>query len=191
MTLTWLICSKNYLMIIHKMNLIKCIILLIISSFTNSYVLALSTDNTKPLSVDLNPGYATFNQDTMATLLNGHIVITRGTIKIVASSGEMTEDTNKYKFLKLYGSPIEFAQQQDDKTMLYIWSNRCFYNTKNNTLVLSGLVKIKKNNDIILGETVTYNTTTHLYTIDGVNANGVNKKKLGRVTIIIDSINKK
>ncbi len=152
-----------------------------------SDVFGLSSDNTKPVHITADYGAA--NQKTLMTTLTGDITITRGSIVVHAKDGTVKQDANGDKIITLYGSPIDFSQKQDDGYLINGQSNKFEYNTKTNIAILSNRAKIKKNDDEISGETITYNTKTQVYNANGIPSNGIYKKnKSGKIIIILNDI---
>jgi lipopolysaccharide export system protein LptA len=148
-------------------------------------VFALRSDNIKPLQIEANQ--ATVNQKNMTSVFTGNVVITKGSLVIHANTGMANQDANGGKIIVLDGNPINFVQLQDDLTKVSGQCNRFTYNTKTGIAVLSGRARVVKGANIVIGDTIIYNTKTQIYT---AQSNFINPSdhtaKSGRVTVIID-----
>ena len=151
-------------------------------------VYALSTDESKPVQITADNGVA--NLKSKDVTLNGPLTITRGSILVKANKGTVHQDANNDKLLTLYGTPVTFTQKQDDGSTVDGQCNQFEYNTKTNIAILTGRARMQKGKDSITGERITYNTKTSVYSAAGMPTNGVNKTQTGKVTIILDNLEK-
>ena len=164
--------------------IIKLVAIILLITFP-LYSLALKSDQQKPLQIDANN--ATFDQKQMVTVFSGNVVITKGSLKVRANQGIATQDKNGDRTLNLVGTPVTFVQTDDDGIKIEGQANRFDYNTKTSLAVLSGRARVKKAKNIIIGDKLTYNTQTHIYSAQSTQANGVKKQASGRITVILDS----
>ena len=146
---------------------------------------ALKSDEKLPLQIDANS--ATFDQKHLVTVFTGNVVITRGSLKVHSNSGVATEDKAKDRTLKLIGTPVTFVQTADDGEKIEGQANQFDYNTKTSLAVLTGRARVKKGKNIIIGDTLTYNSATHIYSAQATQTNGVKKQASGRITVILDT----
>lgn len=160
---------------------ILCIIGLYILPFS-SY--ALKTDSAQPLTIVADG--ATFDQKNQVTVFTGNVVITKGSLVIHANQGTATQDKALDRTLNLIGSPVTFVQKQDDGTLIEGQGNKFDYDTKTSLAVLTGRARVKNGKNIVIGDVLTYNTNTHVYSAQAPLSNGVSKKKNGRITVILD-----
>lgn len=149
-----------------------------------SAAFALKGDETKPVQIEADQ--ATLDQKQMETVFTGKVVITRGSILIHADKGVADQNPNGDKTVKLFGDPVTFQQTMDDGKLVAGQANRFDYATQTNLAILTGRARIKKGNDMVTGSKITYNTKTQVYSVNSMPANGINKAKLGRVTVILD-----
>lgn len=145
---------------------------------------ALKGDESQPLTIVADS--ATFDQKNQVTVFSGNLVITKGALIVHASQGTASQDKGGDRTLKLVGAPVTFVQKQDDGGLIEGQGNNFDYNTKTSLAVLTGRARVKNGKNIVLGDILTYNTTTHVYSAAAPITNGVTKKKSGRITVILD-----
>ena len=167
-----------------KINLIIKLFVVILIIFTQ-YSLALKSDEKQLLQIDAD--HATFDQKQLVTVFSGDVVITKGSLTVRANQGTATEDKNGDRTLILTGTPVTFVQTDNDGVKIEGQANTFDYNTKTNLAVLNGRARVKKAKNIIIGDTLTYNTKTYIYSARSTQANGVKKQSNGRITVILDS----
>lgn len=155
--------------------------LLIIASHI---VFALKSDEQQDLKLDANN--ATLDYKNKVTVFTGNVVITRGSLVVHADKGMASEDKDQHKMITLYGAPVTFVQLQDDGEKIEGQGNQFDYNAKTNLAILSGRARVKKGKNIVIGEKITYNMVTQVYSASATPANGINKQTSGRITVILD-----
>ncbi|MCC2626205.1 MAG: lptA [Burkholderiales bacterium] len=147
-----------------------------------------SSDESKPIQIEAD--HATLDQKQMVTVFSGRVVITHGTLVVHANQGTATQDSGGDKTLLLTGNPVTFVQKADDGELIEGQGNRFDYNTKTSLAILSGRARVKKGKNLIVGDTLTYNTKTLVYSAAAAPANGVKPGKTsGRITVILDGQN--
>jgi len=146
---------------------------------------ALKSDEQKPLQIDANK--ATLDQKQMVTVFSGNLVIAKGSLTVKAEQGTATQDKNGDRTLDLIGKPVFITQMADDGEKIEGQGNELSYNTKTGLAVLTGRARIKKGKNVVIGDTLTYNTQTQVYSAQSGVANGITKEKNGRITVILDS----
>ena len=155
----------------------------------SSYVYALKSDDQQDMHLDANSAKLDYKNKT--TVFTGNVIITRGSIVVHADNGTASEDQEGQRVITLHGTPVTFSQLQEDGDKVEGQGNQFDFNTKTHLAILSGRARIKKGKSIIIGDKITYNTETQVYSADTTSANGINKQKSGRVKIILDQANLK
>lgn len=163
--------------------LLNKIMMLGILSLSLNASFALKTDNDKPVQITANS--ATANQKEKTTQFTGNVIMTRGSILVKANTANASQDANGNNTIILVGTPITFEQMNDDGEKTEAQCNNFEYNTKTNLAVLTGRARVKKGDNVVMGDKLTYNTQTQVYSATSNNANGVNTAKSGRVTVIL------
>lgn len=157
------------------------IVILIISPL---FVFALQSDANKPIQIEADR--ATFDQKKLVTVFLGKVVITKGSLVVHADQGIATQDKVGDRTLQLQGSPVTFLQTADDGEVVAGQANQFEYNTKTSLAVLTGRARVKKGKNLIIGNLLTYNTQTQVYSAVGPKLNGIEHKSGGRITVILD-----
>lgn len=144
---------------------------------------ALKSDAQQEVHIDA--GHATFDQKNKVTVFTGQIVITQGSLVVHAEKGTASEDKDGNQTIELYGTPVTFVQLNDDGDRTEGQGNNFQYTTHDNLAILSGRARVKKGNNLVMGDKLTYNTQTQIFSATSTNANGVTNTKRGRVTVIL------
>ncbi len=147
----------------------------------NTY--ALKSDESQPIQIEANS--ATADQINMKTVFSGNVVVTRGSMIVHSNTAEASQDNGGYKTIHMIGTPVTFSQLNDDGEKTEGQCNDFNYNTKNNLAILTGRARVKKGDNLVMGDKLTYNTQTQVYSANSNNANGVSNVKTGRVTVIL------
>jgi len=151
--------------------------------FITGHCFALKTDASKPVEITAN--HATFDQKNMVSVFTGNVVITQGSLTVHSDRGTASQDKEGFQTIQLFGSPVTFSQLNDDGDKTEGQGNNFQYTTKNNLAVLSGRARVKKGENLVIGDKLTYNTQTQVFSATSNNANGVSTTKSGRVTVIL------
>lgn len=147
---------------------------------------ALTEDEAKKTIITAD-GEGTYNSKTQEATLNGNVLITRGSLKIHADKGIISQSKEGDKIIILYGSPVTFEQLDDNHKKIEGQGNNFTYNSKKNLAILKGRARIKQDNNTVIGDNITYNTKTQVYYVNSGFENGFNKKEGSKkITIIIE-----
>ena len=144
--------------------------------------LAEKADREKPIEITADTGM--LDQLKGITVWRGNVIVIQGTLKVEADEVTVTRDGQGNQTLVAFGKPVKFRQKMDDKNE-YIEGegSRVDYTTINNLAILTGNARVKRGGDLVVGNVITYNTSTEVYEVKGGGpANGPSK---GRVTVIL------
>ena len=144
---------------------------------------ALKTDAAQPIQIVAD--HMSLDQKNMLTRFTGNVVVTQGSILVHSNTAEASQDPAGFKHLHLLGTPVTFTQLEDDGDKVEGQGNTFDYNTQNNLAILIGRARVKKGNDLVMGDKLTYNTQTQIYSATSTNADGTSNRKSGRVTVIL------
>lgn len=158
-------------------------LLLVLFLFASGSSFALKADSSKPVQIDAD--HATFDQKNMVSVFTGNVVITQGSLVVHSERGTASQDKEGYQTIQLFGNPVTFSQLNDDGEKTEGQGNNFQYTTKNNLAVLSGRARVKKGDNLVIGDKLTYNTQSQIFSANSTNANGVTTTKSGRVTVIL------
>jgi lipopolysaccharide export system protein LptA len=145
---------------------------------------ALKSDASMPLQIEANQ--ATVDQKNLVSVFKGNVVITKGSLIVHADTGIATQDKEGDRTIILTGTPVTFEQKQDDGSMIQGQCDKFQYNTKTSLALLMGRARVKKGKNEVIGDVLSYNTQTQIYSAKANFANGVKTTSSGRVTVILD-----
>ncbi len=170
--------SKYMRTIFYKFSIVFVMFLVAMPSY------ALKTDDKKPVQIEADSGTGDQNKKVLEFI--GDVKITKGSLIVHADKGVASQDKEGDRTITLYGKPVAFEQMQDDGVKIVGQGDKFEYNTKSNLAVLTGRAKIRKGKSEIVGDVLTYNTQTQVYSAQSNFGNGVKKTSGGRITVILD-----
>jgi lipopolysaccharide export system protein LptA len=144
---------------------------------------ALKSDESKPVNITANSW--TGDQLNKILTFSGNVVATRGSMIVNAATAQVTQDQQGNKRIHLIGAPITFSQLNDDGEKTEGQCNDFVYDTAKNLAILTGRARVKKGDNLVMGDKLTYNTKTQIYSAMANDANGISSNKKGRVTVIL------
>lgn len=134
-------------------------------------------DRDKPIEITADRG--NLDQQKGVTVWEGNVVVIQGTLKLNSDRAVVTQDKQGNQTLQATGRIVTFRQKLDNKNE---WvegqSSQLDYNTVTHLAVLTGNARVKRGNDLVIGNIITYNTETELYDVSSGPSQG-------RVTAII------
>lgn len=142
-------------------------------------------DRDKPIQITADRGF--LDQLKGVTEWDGSVVIIQGTLQMHADHVRVTQDAQGNQVMVATGKLVTFRQKADDTgDHKVVWiegqANRVDYNTTDHTAILTANARVKKGDDLLIGDVITYNTETQIYQSRGGGSNSANK---GRVTAIL------
>jgi lipopolysaccharide export system protein LptA len=150
-------------------------------AFAASFAHAEKADRDKPIQITADNG--TLDQLKGITVWKGNVVVIQGTLKVNANEVTVTRDDKGNQTLVAFGKPVTFRQKVEGKNeWIEGQGSRLDYTTITNLAVLTGNARVKRNEDLVVGNVITYNTDSEQYEVKGGSASGPNS---GRVTVIL------
>lgn len=142
-------------------------------------------DRNKPIEITANTG--SLDQLKGVTTWSGNVVVIQGTLKLNADHVTVTQDKQGNQTMHATGRIVTFRQKMDGKNE---WvegqSSVLDYTSAIHLAVLTGNARVKRGEDLVIGNVITYNTETELYQVNGGPSSAPNK---GRVTVILQPKN--
>jgi lipopolysaccharide export system protein LptA len=134
------------------------IFLLLFSPFCH----AEKADHDKP--VDIEADQAQVDDAKQISTFTGNAVLTQGTMVIRGDKLVVTQDKNGFKHGTAYGHTASFRQKREGLDE-YVegYGERIEYDTKANTVDFYVQAKVKRGQDEVRGEHVTYNSNTDIF----------------------------
>jgi len=163
-----------------KNNLIYFVSLLLIAMPFS--VNAEKEDRSKPIHIESDR----MNIDDAAHIstFEGKVVLTQGTLRFTAEKLVVTEDPAGNKFCVATGQLATFRQKRED-TNEYVegYGERIEYSTATETVNFYTQARVKRDQDDVRGDHITYSTQTEVFHVSG-------KPNTGRVRATIQPKNK-
>lgn len=123
-------------------------------------------DREKPISFTSDDGEVNYEKRT--GVLKGNVVITQGTLTIRADRIDFKQNPDNSLSATAYGKPLAFRQKRDDADGYYEgWAQRAEYDGSKEELQLFDNAILKKGEDEIRSNYISYNSATELFKAEG------------------------
>jgi len=163
----------------------KLLSLLLVLGIT-THAVALKDDATKP--VRINADAVVFNKTKGRAVYSGNVVIVQGTLKMTASSLEISAPNNDIQSIIAKGGPVQFQQRMDDGKFAKGKANRLRYLVKDRKIYMDGRAELTQDQDRFKSEHIEYSTRTGELKAGNTNTaagkNKGNNKSRGRVSAV-------
>lgn len=124
------------------------------------------TDREKPISFTSDDGEV--NYEKRAGVLKGNVVITQGTLTIKADRIDFTQNPDNSLSAIAVGRPLSFRQKRDGAEGWYEgWAMKADYNGQTQQLELFDNAILKRGDDEIRSNYISYNAATELFKAEG------------------------
>lgn len=153
--------------------------MILLSGSLNAY--ALESDRNQPIAIEADQG--SLDQKNQVTTFSGNVIIKQGSLNIRAANVRVSQDKSGNQTMNAEGNPVKFGQQLENKGYVEGQGTRVEYASATGLVKLSGNAKVQRGGDVAVGDVITYNMRTEVYTVLGGNVTGA--KKGGRVSVII------
>jgi lipopolysaccharide export system protein LptA len=149
-------------------------------------------DKDKPMNIEADS--LRYDDATLTSVFTGKVVITKGTIIMRGNKMDVRQDAQGNQFGLLLGTPGFFRQKREG---LDEWvegeADRVDYDSKAQTVVLTGNAALRRYrgtaiNDENLGNQITYNSVTEVFTVKGGAASSTPANPSGRVRAMLTPI---
>ena len=138
----------------------------------NTPAFAEKADREKPMNIVADHCLA--EQKTQQTVCTGNVIVTQGTMVMRADKVTMRQDAEGKQFAKGEGRPVRFKQKLDSGEMLDAEALRFDYDEVKGEMVLIDKAWVKKDQDVVMGDSITYNLSTEFYQAQSKPGNRVN-----------------
>ena len=150
----------------------RLLVLPLVALLINSTAWAETADREKPMNIVAENCVA--DQKNQQTVCTGNVVVTQGTMIMRADKLTTREDAQGNQYAKGEGRPVRFKQRLDSGEMLDAESLRFDYDGAKGEMLLMDKAWVKKNQDIVIGDLITYNMNTEFYQAQSKNGGRVN-----------------
>jgi lipopolysaccharide export system protein LptA len=116
--------------------------------------------------------------------LEGNVVVTQGTMRMTAAKVVVKEDPQRHKYYVATGSPVTFKQKRDNADE-YVegFAERAEFDDKTDVLKLYNRARVKRNDDELKGEFITYDMRREVAEVTGAPGKAATPE--GRVKMIL------
>ncbi|MCB1934395.1 MAG: lipopolysaccharide transport periplasmic protein LptA [Nitrosomonas sp.] len=125
------------------------------------------------------------------SIFTGNVIMTQGTLRITADKVILKEDVDGFRYATATGNLVTFRQKRDGVDE-YIegWSERAEYDNKLEKIELFKQARLKRGEDEVKGDYISYNITTEFFQVIGSHDSGGETSDDNRVRIIFQPKNK-
>jgi lipopolysaccharide export system protein LptA len=127
----------------------------------------------------------TADDNAKTSTFEGAVVITQGTMRMTANKVTVREDKDRHKFYVANGEPVTFRQKRDNvDEWIEGFAERAEFDDRNDVLKLYSRARVKRNNDELAGDFISYDMKREVAEVTGAPANA-KSPNAGRVKVII------
>jgi lipopolysaccharide export system protein LptA len=153
--------------------LIACLLLLALPAHAEK------ADKSKP--VNLEADTVRVEDSKKIAVYEGHVVLTQGTLMMTADRIDVQQDEQGFSIGDASGKPVYFRQKMDGQDgFAEGWAERILYDGRSDKLKLSGQARLKRGEEELRGNLITYDAKSQYYQAQG-SGDGVR----GRVRAVI------
>jgi lipopolysaccharide export system protein LptA len=128
----------------------------------------------------------TADDKNRVSTFEGGVVVTQGTMRITANKVTVKEDKDRFKYYVANGAPVTFRQKRDNaEEWIEGFAERAEFDDRNDVLKLFNRAKVKRNNDELTGDVITYDMKKEVAEISGGPAGQTAPANTGRVKAVI------
>jgi lipopolysaccharide export system protein LptA len=127
----------------------------------------------------------TADDNAKTSTFEGSVVITQGTMRMTANKVTLREDKDRHKYYVANGEPVTFRQKRDNADeWIEGFAQRAEFDDRSDILKLFNRARVKRNNDELTGDVITYDMKREVAEVTGAPANAKSPAG-GRVKVII------
>ncbi len=164
----------------------KLTLALVLACCLEAPVFAEQGDREKPMNIQADN--CNYEQKAQRSVCTHNVIVTQGTMTIRADRLVVTQDADGNQFAQGEGKPVRFRQKLDSSgDWLEAESQRFDYDGKKGVVQLFDKAWVRKSQDVVYGDQITYDLKTELYQAKSkpggrVNITIVPKKKEEKTT---------
>jgi len=145
------------------------LVLLLAGQFGMAY--AEKTDREKPIHIESDK--MSLDNANRVSIFEGKVDLTQGTLHVIAEKVVVTEDATGHKFCVATGHLASFRQKRDEANE-YVegYGERIEYDTLKEQVDLFVRARVKREQDDVRGDHITYNTQTEIFRVNSPEKTG-------------------
>ena len=128
-------------------------------------------DRDKPLNIEADR--MSLDNANHVSIFDGKVELTQGTLRVIAEKVVVTEDATGHKFCIATGHLASFRQKRDGANE-YVegYGERIEYNTLSEKIDLYVRARVKRDQDDVRGDHITYSTQTEIFRVNSPENTG-------------------
>lgn len=147
--------------------------------------LAEKADRNKPIHVESDR--VTVDDVKQLSVFDGNVVLTQGTMMLRGDRMEVRQDKAGFKQGTVWGKRAYFRQKRDGvDEWIEAWAERVEYDSRTDKLQLFVRAALKRGDDDVLGDYISYDATTEFFQVIGGGAKAASENNPeGRVRTVM------
>ncbi len=143
-----------------------------------------SADRDKPINLESDT--VEVNDQTKVSTYQGNVRLPQGTLLITADKLTVVQDAEGFSKSSAYGNPAYFKQKSDGSDEnIEGWAQHIEYDAKHDKLEMFTHARIKRGQDEVRGNYITYDGTNQSYRVIGGQEAASTTNPRGRVRAVI------
>jgi lipopolysaccharide export system protein LptA len=128
-------------------------------------------DRDKPLNIEAD--IMSLDNANHVSIFDGKVELTQGTLRVIAEKIVVTQDATGHKFCVATGHLASFRQKRDGANE-YVegYGERIEYNTLSEKIDLYVKARVKREQDDVRGDHITYSTQTEIFRVNSPENTG-------------------
>lgn len=123
-------------------------------------------DRDKPINIEADSARMDDTQKT--AIYEGKVVLRQGTLSLTAERVEVRQDADGYILGTAVGQPVQFQQKLEGRDeYAQGWAERIEYDARQEVVRLLGNARLKKGEEELRGNLITYNAKNELFQASG------------------------
>lgn len=123
-------------------------------------------DHTKPITLEADQ--VVVDDVQQISTFTGNVRLSQGSLLIRGDKIVVTQDKNGFKYATAYGNTAEFRQKREgSEGHVEGYGERIVYDTQAETLNLYKQARLKRDQDEVRGEHITYSSKTEIFQVAG------------------------
>lgn len=151
----------------------------------SAVAMAERADRNKPVKLEADK--VSIDDAKQIAVFEGNVILRQGTLEIRADRMEVRQDKNGLKYGTAWGNLAYFRQKRDGfDEYIEGWANRLEYDGRAETMKMFDRAKIKRGQDEVLGNYISYDAKSEFFQVVGGGAKAADAKHSGgRVRAVI------
>lgn len=161
------------------------LLLLLLPPFAAQAVRAEKADRSKPIHVESDR--VTVDDIKQLSVFDGNVILTQGTMTLRGDRMEVRQDKEGFKQGTVWGKRAYFRQKRDGvDEWIEAWAERVEYDSRADKLQLFVRAALKRGDDDVAGDYISYDATTEFFQVIGGGAKAASENNpQGRVRAVI------